>query len=187
MTADSTFFNDPTKVHFDLFGIASLGEYRGWARHKEAGGDGTNWPTHSINVLDFKKGKAAAATTFLNQLDALIASNITIAVVPSHDPETKESAIRKLARELASTKGRADATHCLVRHKKIAKLAGGGDRSMQVQMESLRLDDDLKIAWKNVLLLDDVTTSGNSLLACQKILSDGLAAKIQCLALGRTT
>jgi predicted amidophosphoribosyltransferase len=39
---------------------------------------------------------------------------------------------------------------------------------------------------REVLLLDDVTTSGSSLEACKRLLLDAGAAAVKCAALGRT-
>lgn len=42
------------------------------------------------------------------------------------------------------------------------------------------------IKGKNVLLLDDVRTTGNSLSACKQVLEEAGALTVQCLALGQT-
>ncbi len=76
---------------------------------------------------------------------------------------------------------------CLVRHKSIAKKATGGDRSIEVDLNSIRVEDADCIKGKRVLLLDDVTTSGNSLLACRRLLLQAGAADVKMVALGRTT
>jgi hypothetical protein len=180
------FFTDLSQVHFDGHGIASAGEYKPWGRHKDAGGDGSNYPIHSGKILDLKDGHDHAVAHFFQQLDGIIAPGVAIAIVPSHDPDKRTSALKKLAQALAASKNRIDASHCLVRHTKIAKLASGGDRSIEVHANSLRVDDAIRISFETVVVLDDVTTSGNSLLACRNLLLAADAAGVQCLAIGRT-
>jgi predicted amidophosphoribosyltransferase len=186
MATDRSFFTNPSVLHFEQNGVASAGEYKPWFWHKQAGGDRSNYPSHSGKILDLKDGSDHAIAHFLKELDGLISPGVAIAVVPSHDPAKTNSGIRRLAQALAGSKGRKDASHCLVRHTKIVKLAGGGDRSIDTHLGSIRIEDPVTPSFENVILLDDVSTSGNSLLACQKILLDNDAARVQCLALGRT-
>lgn len=58
---------------------------------------------------------------------------------------------------------------CLNRYKTIDKLAYGGDRNKKVHFNSIEIccEEDI-IANKNIILLDDVTITGNSLLAAKK-------------------
>jgi hypothetical protein len=186
MATHPTFFTDASKLHFDGQRIASIGEYTAWGRHKEAGGDSTNWPTHSIKILDLKNGKPTAVSYFLNTLDGLLAPGVAIAIVPSHQPNQPDSQLRRLAQALASSNSRIDATHCIARHTKIEKLAKGGDRSLDVHLKSLRVDGGDIFRLKSVVILDDVTTSGNSLLASQNLVTQFGPIGVQCLALGRT-
>jgi hypothetical protein len=124
-----SFFANPNSLHFDGKEIASLGEYKAWFWHKQAGGDRANYPEFSGKILDLKDGHESAVEYFFGKLDSVIPPKVALAVVPSHDPAKPSSALRKLAQVLAASKSRKDATSCLVRHTKIHKLAGGGDRS----------------------------------------------------------
>jgi hypothetical protein len=186
MAADRTFFSDPTAFHFDESGIASFGEYKPWYWHRQAGGDRSNYPTLSGKILDLKDGHDHAVAYFLKELDSLLAAGVVVAIVPSHDPAKTNSGVRRLAQAIASSNRRKDASHCLVRHTKIVKLAGGGDRSVETHLNSIRIEDAITPSFECVLLLDDVTTTGNSLTACKKLLLDNNANRVQCLAIGRT-
>jgi predicted amidophosphoribosyltransferase len=92
------------------------------------------------------------------------------------------SGVRDVAEALAAN-NRVDATGCLVRHTTIPKLAMGGGGSIQVHLDSLRVEHPELIAGRAVLLLDCVTASGTSLQACQKLLMDAGAKVVQMLAL----
>lgn len=168
--------------------IISLGEYRPWKFHTECGGNGSDWPEHSARTLGLKKKKAAGLTYFFDYMVKRVKKPTAIAVVPSHSPATgPTSGVHILAKRLAQALGMMDASGCLVRHTEIEKLAGGGDRSIERHLESVKVENANLITGQKVLLLDDVTTSGNSLLACRRLLLEAGAAEVKMAALGRTT
>lgn len=133
-----------------------------------------------------QRNKTRALRWLFQQIDSLLSQNIVIAVVPSHDPAAGISGIHQLAQALAR-QSRIDATECLVRFRKIPKLATGGSRSVARHMSSIRVEHPEIIQGREVLLLDDVTTSGNSLVACRLLLLKAGAARVKYMALGRTT
>ena len=133
-----------------------------------------------------QRNRDRALQRFLQELDTLLSPDIAIAVAPSSDPDASLSGIHELAQALAA-KGRVDATECLVRFEKIEKLATGGSRSINGHLNSVRVDHSELIQDREVLLLDDVTTSGNSLSACRQLLLKAGAKRVKCMALGRTT
>lgn len=143
-------------------------------------------PTDGL-ILDVKEGKVGAVTHFAALIADMTRENVLVAVVPGHDPEKTESGIRTIAQKIAASDGRRDGTALLVRHKKINKLATGGNRSLEVHLNSIKVVDKAKILeGANVLLLDDITTSNNSLEACKQLLRAAGAVRVQMLALGRT-
>ena len=133
-----------------------------------------------------QRNKTRALLQLFQELDPLFSPDIAIAVVPSHDPAAGISGIHQLAQALAR-QNRIDATECLVRFKKIPKLATGGSRSVARHLSSIRVEHPEIIKGREILLLDDVTTSGNSLVACRLLLLEAGAARVKYMALGRTT
>lgn len=176
-------------THESLHGqdIIILGPYRPWGYHKECGGDGGDYPTHSGRILDIKEAKPDGIGYFCNYLAPRLKTSSVVIAVPSHDPGKTTSGITLLADKLAAETDCLNGSHCLVRHIKIAKLSAGGDRSISVHTGSIAVTDKPFFQGKSVLLIDDVMTTGNSILACRKLLLDGGAAVVKCLALGRTT
>jgi len=136
-------------------------------------------------ILDIKENKPSAVEHFFGILDSILGEGFPIAIVPSSDPEKIDSGIRQIAIKLAAN-SRIDATSCLVRHMKINKLSHGGDRSIEVHLNSIKVINTDIIRARKVLLLDDVMTSGNSLIACQKLLQKAGAFKVLRLALAQT-
>ena len=82
--------------------------------------------------------------------------------------------------------GRFDGTQCIRRTVKIDKLALGGSRDENVHLNSLEVIDSDLYHQKEVLIIDDVTTSGNSLKVCRQLFLNKGATSVQCLALGLT-
>lgn len=137
-------------------------------------------------ILDVKEKKEKGLNFFFTALQYEIEKGISICVVPSHVAGThNDSGISELARRLASD-GRIDKTDCLLRTKSIHKLAGGGDRDIRTQRESLAINPDISISGDVVLLVDDVTTSGNSLTVCKELLEKNGATRVAMFALGKS-
>lgn len=139
---------------------------------------------YSGKILDLKEGKEIAINYFYNLLNQELCKGITICVVPAHD-NNPESGIIKLGKLLAQD-GRVDKVHFLQRVVDVEKLAEGGPRGKSVHLNSIGTNDNYKIEGEVVLLMDDVTTSRNSLKACKKILLDSGAEKVSMFALGQT-
>lgn len=138
----------------------------------------------SGKILDLKEGKESAICYFYNILDNEIRKDVTICVVPSSDAEKTESGMTRLGQMLAEN-GRKDCVYYLKRKSSINKLATGGNRSKEVHLQSIETLTDLSVENDIVLLMDDVTTTGNSLYACKEILLQHGAKKVEMFALGK--
>jgi predicted amidophosphoribosyltransferase len=177
-----------TKVPLEGEEITCIGAYRPWSHHTQLGGDGASYPTHSGRILDLKESKPGGIKYFADYLAPKLNVSEAIAVVPSHNANKGPGGLHALVSKLLETKcDIADASQTLVRHTTIPKLATGGDRNKNVHLDSIHVPDNSTVVGKRVLLLDDVLTSGNSMLACCEILLGAGAAKVVCLALGKTT
>lgn len=138
----------------------------------------------SSKILDLKEMKPTAIRYFYNLLDQEICAGVTICVVPSSNADKKETGIGKLGEMLASN-GRNNKVYFLQRSHSIEKLATGGNRSRNVHMQSIKTIEEMDISGDIVLLMDDVTTTGNSLYACKEILEQCGAANVEMFALGK--
>ncbi len=137
-------------------------------------------------ILDVKDKKEKGLNFFFQELKSEIASGVTICVVPSHTAsETNTSGIATLARRLAADE-RIDKVDYLLRKTTISKLATGGNRNDQVHEQSIIANPNLTISGDVVLLVDDITTSGNSLRVCRDILLENGATRVAMFALGQT-
>jgi len=178
------------KNHANYWGtgdwLAYFGTYRPWGIHRQHGGTKVDYPAHSGRILDLKEGNADAIAAFQAQIEPELPDDIAIAVVPGHDPAKPGKGLLALAAVLASKGDRTDASSVLVRTEKITKLASGGDRSEEVHAKSVKVVNANLIKGKDVLLLDDVAKTGNSLRACQKLLLASGARSVECATIGKT-
>ncbi len=166
--------------------IAVYGDYMPWNVHKAAGGDRSNFPEHSGRILDLKEKSLRAVAHFCGIIEPELKDQIAIAVVPSHDPAKRQTGLKMLATALAARGNRVDAGDCLVRTEKIEKLAHGGARDKNIHLASVSVGRPELIKGRDVLLLDDVTKTGNSLAACRELLLKAGAASVQCATIGKT-
>lgn len=167
--------------------IVSLGTYHPYWEDRWSRTRNPEFDERSGLILDLKDGSPKAIKHFSNELEPLLGEGFAICVVPSHDPEADDSGIGQLALCIAATSSeRIDASSCLVRTEKVAKLASGGDRSIEVHLRSIVVRNRDLIDDMEVLLLDDVTTTGNSLMACVHLLIEAGAKKVQPAALAQT-
>jgi len=150
----------------------------------------------SSMILTLKTGRTSKNGRFYNRairlfhtwLEELLADEeFAICVYPSHKKGPARAGITKIAKLLSEYSAkRIDGTDVLVRAFDVDKKSHGGKRDFQEEIKSLKVANEYKIKGKQVLLLDDVTTTGVSLKAGKKVLENAGAELVALIALGRT-
>lgn len=153
----------------------------GGYRHKNP-----RFDEYSNMILNLKNRSPWAIRYFYRFLKPMAEKDTVIVVVPSHDPEKKESGIYDLAKLMCRQGLWIDGCDCLTRTTKIPKLAIGGSRSILAQKSSLSLANSEILMDRTVFLLDDVKTTGNTFIACEMILKAAGAKVVKTYALGET-
>lgn len=136
-------------------------------------------------ILDVKEGNEEAIEKFAEYLHLILEENIAVSVVPPHDVGNFESGIQQIARIIAS-QNRIDATRCLLRTKETTQQSHDGKKKWYENKNSITANETELIKNRPVILIDDIVTSGNSLITCRNILKRSRAGIVQCLALGKT-
>jgi predicted amidophosphoribosyltransferase len=155
--------------------------------HPYRGGQNPNFDDFSAKILDVKNNRPPGFQHFLGALESVLADDeYTVVIVPSHDPDNTTSGIKALVKMLCQNSKRVDGTDCLVRHTKVDKSSTGGSRNIQKHIGSICVEHLNLITGKEVLLLDDVTTTHSSLLACQQILLQHNPKVVIAYALAQT-
>ena len=164
--------------------IIVYSNYHKYWQNKELRIKNPYFDVFSGRILDLKEGKQSAVKYFYNLINEEICKDVTICVVPSSDADKKESGIGMLGEMLAAD-GRKNKVYYLQRTKSIDKLAYGGCRDRQVHMKTISTVDSINVDGDIILLMDDVTTTGNSLYACREILMEKGAKTVKMFALGK--
>lgn len=165
-------------------GIVVYSNYHRYWQNRELRIKNPYFDVFSGKILDLKQGKLTAVKYFYNLLNEEICEGVTICVVPSSDSTKKESGIGMLGEMLAEN-GRVNKVYYLRRTRSIAKLALGGERNKEIHMQTISTIDDIDISGDIILLMDDVTTTGNSLYVCKEILLERGAKTVKMFALGK--
>ncbi|ONH02181.1 HAD-IA family hydrolase [Bacillus cereus] len=139
----------------------------------------------SEQIIKLKEIDEFAVNIFFETLEMMPEKDLVIAYVPSSNKEKRMTGVRKLAMRLAEVKG-IDGTDCLVRVITKEKSSQGGERSRDIHLKTMEVRNGEIFNGKHVLLLDDVTTSGSSLLASEQMLLEAGAFHVTKVALGRT-
>lgn len=163
-------------------GIVVYSNYHRYWQNKELRIKNPYFDVYSGKILDLKEGKQAAVKYFYNLLNEEICEGVTICVVPSSNTDKTESGIGMLGDMLAAN-GRVNKVYYLRRTETIDKLAYGGNRNKEIHMKTISTIEDVDISGEIVLLMDDVTTTGNSLYACKEILLQHGAKSVKMFAL----
>ncbi|VVB90627.1 Uncharacterised protein [uncultured archaeon] len=176
-----TIFRDSTKNNADRNKIISLGKYQPKYNPK--------FDSFSRSVLQIKHYNPSESDIiyFVNELRAIFSDTekYVICVIQKHIIGTAPSGIRTIAKRLCKTPI-IDGTDVIVRVNEIPKKALGGKRDLKSEIESLTLKNEIIIKYQQVLLLDDVTTTGISLRAGKYMLENTGAKIVVMYALGLT-
>ena len=144
-----------------------------------------NYDYFSQQILNLKSQNKDAIDSFYSSLKDIRFSDEILCYVPSSTKNKTETGIRKLVRKLCPSPFQ-DTTDCLVRTTSIEKSSRGGERSLDIHLNSLEVRNKEKIIGKHVLLFDDVVTTGYSLEASKQLLLDAGADHVTKVALGKT-
>jgi hypothetical protein len=145
-------------------------------------------------LLDFKDGQEHAVTAetaeFRKSLGQLeLQAKVLLAVIPGHKARDTNAGtpLARVVEDLAKEDGRfVSCFETLIRFRDIHKLASGGDRGVAVHLNSIRVQQPPSVMGQTMVVLDDITTTGNSMDAARQLLASAGAIRIGGIALGRT-
>lgn len=182
---------DYDKLSYDA--IMNLYVYHPW-------NDGKNPKMDKITntLLNLKKDQDAAVNYFskvvktqlLNLIDPK--EDLAFCIIPSHTANDVSNGLMRVINNIKDDFGFKNTNNVLNRTKTVAKSSTGGDRSVQHHLDSIEVSDPAMIKNKTIFLFDDVSSTGNSMDACKKLLLDkGVkkdkgANKVVMISLGQT-
>lgn len=150
----------------------------------------------SERILAFKKGDDAAIRMFALEMKEAMDEqfkgrenelrDMVVCIVPSHEVGQYSIGLRRLAAYLSFNYGMIDAVNLIKRVKEHDKISGGGERSVQSHLDTMAVSTEYMIKGKNIIILDDVATTGNSIEAVRRLLYSHDVGKIHAQTLGKT-
>ena len=145
--------------------------------------DDENFNEYSHSILELKDKEERAINSFLQKFrDVLSNEDIAIVTVPPHTSTNPSSGIRELAIQLIQLYPKfTNLVFCLERFKDSVR-----DRNIENHLKSIRVSNQSLIKDKKVILIDDVLTTGSSIVACSKLLVDSGVKSIKVIVLGKT-
>jgi|SRR5690554_53162 len=178
--------------------IVTLNEYHPWWVYpsgvQTANPKRNNITSMILNLKNPDRGDVykQAVHYFSNQLKFYIQSNINknkpfyVTAVPSSQEGGASQGLLDVLYSVTKEFSSENKSNLLIRTKAIAKLATGGTRDRHVHAGSIEV---VNTDFKNnslVLLIDDITSTGNSLVVCSDKLLQAGANEIMIIALGQT-
>ena len=121
-------------------------------------------------------------------VEELDLDDAVLVIIPGHETAASNDGtpLACAAATIASAAGFTAASDSLIRTTSIEKLAKGGNRSIEVHLNSMELSEPDIISGETVVILDDIVTSGNSIAAARQLLEVAGARRIAAVAVGRT-
>jgi hypothetical protein len=118
----------------------------------------------------------------------LAAVPFIVAIVPSHEAGRVSPSLIRVAQAIEAAYPNATFVNCLERVETVPSAhLDGGNRSINTHMATIAVNDRfVPIYHQYVVVIDDVTTTGGSLSACQYLLEDAQASVVWPLAILET-
>lgn len=146
-------------------------------------------------VLAFKHNKPYAVEAVLNDLYPQLGNHFALVAFPSSKVKgnyisPSHTLIHRLVERATRDNGKSDitdASECLYRYKDIQKQhLSSGSRNANIHLDSIELRHPELIQGKDVLVIDDITTSGSSMRAAFQMLKEHGAKSVIGFVVGRT-
>lgn len=180
-------FVNPEKYITSLYSNQKLETY-----HPKAGGQNPKFDEMSQKILNVKDKEENAVQYFTERLQSILTNNeeYVICVVPNHGCGICTSGMMNIAKKLCK-QPIIDGTECIRRKIAVEKKSKDVYRDidpekLNLEIESLTIDNSDLIKGKQVLLLDDIATTGTSLEAGRYKLKEAGADLVAAIVLGHT-
>ena len=183
------FFDPISQAGYPSLKISYITEYHPYWLDRSSCERNPAFDDNSNKLLRLKENRVYAINYFENLLNEVYQENwdgCACMEIPSHDPHNSCNPVQIIIKKIVNNHNLFDYSGSLIRTKMIEKLSKGGRRDIGIHLSSMALRENVDIEDKKILLLDDVVTTGNSLIAACKILFCHGAKEVFPLALART-
>ena len=147
-------------------------------------------------ILSFKDGNDFAIKQFAVEMceamrqrysdGQLDLKNTIICIMPAHEASEYSKGLVEVADHIISYFGMIDGRYLIRRVHAHEKVSKGGNRSIRNQLDSLEINQEYQITGKDIIVLDDITTTGNSISAAIALLKRNHAGRVFAQTIGKT-
>jgi len=139
-------------------------------------------------IFQLKKCSEQCIFIIFELLKDVLKNDFVIITVPSHSPNCNYNGIKLLTKKIIEYNNSIiDGTDYLIRIKEVNNHdTPQVKRTFEEQINSMKLNENASIRNKNVLLLDDIYTTGKTINAAENIIKFGEPKFIDKLVLGKT-
>jgi predicted amidophosphoribosyltransferase len=142
----------------------------------------TDW---ARRIIQLKHGDDQAVEYFADWVKEVMPAGAVIVPVPSARAGREDYGVAKLAAKVAREVGGIDGSDCLCRFESMPKVTGGGARCERIHFDSIEVRHAERFIGRQVVLLDDVITTGATVGACKFLLLNEGAASVKTAVLAR--
>lgn len=137
----------------------------------------SDYDEESERLVWLRRGSPDAVRFFHDDIDNRLGPDVAIVTVPSHSPSRGQNVgIGSLAEALAKGRRVNLGVH-LRRHKKVPSLTEQPIREIELHLENITAAPRV-FAGREILLLDDLAFTGNSMKACGELLMRAGASRV---------
>lgn len=180
-------FINPDQYMTSIYSNQKLETY-----HPKAGGQNPNFDEISKMILRVKNKEEDAIQYFTERLQSILSKDeeYVVCVVPNSDKGICTSGMMNIAKSLCKLPI-IDGTECIRRKYTVPKKSISACRKidpekLNEEIESLIIENEYIVKGKQVLLLDDIATTGTSLEAGRYKLKEAGADLVAAIVLGHT-
>lgn len=192
MGFNTTYLFKNTKLDVNESSIYYFCNYFRWSEVKDLNEDDIK-RANTLRILDFKDGSKEFypffKRCFINHLEELKDENWIVCSIPDHDQTLPLPNHMDDFLAYCNLPKNFLVIPSMIRRNKIMPQKHGdeyGERTIKKDLDSYKVRNGLDLTGKNIIVFDDIVTSGCSLIAARIFLQNLGANKVVCIALGKT-
>jgi phosphoribosylpyrophosphate synthetase len=137
-------------------------------------------------ILDFKRGDRSTVDYYTAKVLPHVKKGVVLCCAPSSNKGEWGQGLVLLLEKLAERVPCVSYTDLICRTVDTEKRSLGGDRSIEVNVGTMEVINPEKCKDKDVIVLDDIVTTGGTMCACAKLVWEAQAASVSGVTMGKT-
>ena len=140
----------------------------------------------SKRLLRFKRGDSRAIDFYAEKVLPYFRKGVTLCCAPSSSKNKWGPGLVSLLDKLSRSVPCAVYTNLICRTETLEKQSLGGSRDLSMNLGTMTVVEAERCRDKDVVILDDVVSSGSTLCACTELLWQAQAASVSCVTMTKT-